>query len=213
MNFPGGQWRARRLRLFLVEPILEHEEARRRLVHPRLSSSAPWLTWDWTPEIAAADLKEAVPAGHRLTCVRALDTGASKVAAIWTQDDSGRSGTGVRRITFDDCTSPARHEEPARQPGQSRQWSELCGSAPHGSTTPAPSSPRTWFWFAGAKETYLRGQSDGLCSHPVELCNLGGGNLAAILNRTPAPGTPADDVLLEVTGTATVEAFNATMRR
>jgi hypothetical protein len=198
-----------RLRLFLVEPIVEMNKLAAVWFIRDTSSSAPWLTWNWTPEIAAADLKDAVPAGHRLTCVRALKTGASKVAAIWTQDDSGAPWDWNPSITFDDLHVLLRDTK-----------SRLVSLDNHGSGSSLrfcaawvdnagpDASPRTWFWFAGAKETYLRGQSDGLCSHPVELCNLGGGTLAAILNRTPAPGTPADDVLLEVTGMSTVEAFS-----
>ena len=198
-----------RLRLFLVEPIVDMKKLAAVWFIRDPSSSAPWLTWDWTPEIAATDLKNAVPAGHRLTCVRALKTGASKVAAIWTQDDSGAPWYWNPSITFDDLHDLLRDTK-----------SRLVSLDNHGSGSSlrfcaawvdnagAEASPRTWFWFAGAKEAYLRGQSDGLCSHPVELCNLGGGNLAAILNRTPAPATPPDDVLLQVSGMSTVKAFS-----
>jgi hypothetical protein len=198
-----------RLRLFLVEPIVDLKKLAAVWLIRDLSSSAPWLTWDWTPSIAAADLKGAVPAGHRLTCVRALQTGATKVAAIWTQDGSGAPWDWSPSITFDDLHALLRDTKSrlvsldSHGSGSSLRfcaaWVDNAGPA---------ASPRTWFWFAGAKETYLRGQSNGLCSHPVELCNLGSGNLAAILNRTPAPGTAADDVLLDVSGMAVVEAFN-----
>jgi hypothetical protein len=195
-----------RLRLFLVEPIVEMKKLAAVWFIRDMSSSAPWLTWDWRPEISAGKLKKAVPAGHRLTCVRALETGASKVAAIWTQDDSGAKWDWNPSLTADELHVILRDTK-----------SRLVTLDNHGSGSKLrycaawvdnTAEPRTWFWFTGAKETYLRGQSDGLCSHPVELCNLGGGNLAAILNRTPAPGTPADDVLVEVTGATTVEQFN-----
>src|SRR5262245_58502295 len=70
-----------RVRLFLIEPVAAGTLAAVWFIR---TPNTPWLTWDWVPEIAAGDLKAAVPAGHRLTCVRALNTGASKVAAIWT---------------------------------------------------------------------------------------------------------------------------------
>jgi hypothetical protein len=196
-----------RLRLFLVEPIVEMKKLAAVWFIRDMSSSAPWLTWNWRPEISAGQLKKAVPAGHRLTCVRALETGASKVAAIWTQDDSGAKWDWNPSLTADELHVILRDTK-----------SRLVTLDNHGGGSKLrycaawvdnTAESRTWFWFTGAKETYLRGQSDGLCSHPVELCNLGRGNLAAILNRTPAPGTPADDVLLEVTGMSTVEAFNS----
>jgi hypothetical protein len=195
-----------RLRLFLVEPIVEMKKLVAVWFIRDMSSSAPWLTWDWRPEISAGKLKKAVPAGHRLTCVRALETGASKVAAIWTQDDSGAKWDWNPSLTADELHVILRDTK-----------SRLVTLDNHGSGSKLrycaawvdnTAESRTWFWFTGAKETYLRGQSEGLCSHPVELCNLGGGNLAAILNRTPAPGTPADDVLVEVSGATTVEQFN-----
>ena len=198
-----------RLRLFLVEPIPGANWLAAVWFIRDRTSSAPWLTWNWTPEIAAADLKDAVPAGHRLTCVRALNTGASRVAAIWTQDDSGVRWDWKPSLTFDELHVILRDTK-----------SRLVTLDNHGSGASlrfcaawvandgAGAQPRSWFWFAGVNETYLRGQSDGLCSHPVELCNLGSGRLAAILNRTPAPGTPPDDVVLDVTGMVNVEAFD-----
>ena len=41
----------------------------------------------------------------------------------------------------------------------------------------------------------------------MELCNLGDGALATILNRVPGAGVAADDTLLKVTGTETLAAF------
>ena len=197
-----------RLRLFLIEPIPGVNQLAAVWFIRDMSSNAVWLTWDWRPEIPSNDLKNTVPAGHRLTCVRALNAGASKVAAIWTQDDSGAPWDWSPSLTFDELHVILRDS-----------GSRLVSLDHHGSGSSLRfcaawvanvgpgAEPRTWFWFAGADEPYLRGQSEGLCSHPVELANLGGGALATILNRTPAPGVPPDDALLDVSGMETLDPF------
>ena len=197
-----------RLRLYLIEKIPDVDEFAAAWLIRDKSSNAPWLTWDWTPEIDAQDLKAAVPAGHRLTCVRALVPDAAKVAAIWTQDDSDVPWDWNPSLSFDELHEILRDTK-----------SRLVSLDNHGSgpdlrfcaawvDNAGPGAEgRTWFWFAGADETYLRGQSNGLCSHPVELCDLGGGALATILNRAPGLGVSADDVLLQVTGTETLDAL------
>ena len=197
-----------RLRLFLIEAIPGANQFAAVWLIRDMTSSAPWLTWDWTPEVAAEDLKGLVPPGHRLTCVRALVTGAAKVAAIWTQDDTGVPWDWHPSLTFDELHAILRDTK-----------SRLVSLDNHGSGSSLRycaawvdnvgpgAEARTWFWFTGADEPYLRGQSNGLCSHPVELCDLGSGALAAVLNRTPAPGIAADDALLDVTGTVTLDPF------
>jgi len=195
-----------RLRLYLIEEIPGESKFAAAWLIRDPASNAPWLTWNWTPAIAAADLKAAVPAGHRLTCVRALVTGADQVAAIWTQDTSGAAWDWSPSLTFDELHDILRDTK-----------SRLVSLDNHGSGSSlrycaawvenTAATARTWFWFAGATEPYLRGQSDGLCSHPVELCNLGSGALATILNRVPGAGVAADATLLKVTGTETLAAF------
>jgi hypothetical protein len=197
-----------RLRLYLIERIPGVDQFAAAWLVRDMASSAPWLTWDWTPEIGAADLKAAVPAGHRVTCVRALVTGADKVASIWTQDDSAVPWDWSPSLTFDELHVILRDTK-----------SRLVSLDNHGSgddlrfcaawvdNIGPGAEARTWFWFAGADEAYVWGQSEGLCSHPVELCNLGDGALATILNRVPGAGVPADATLLEVTGAETLAAF------
>ena len=195
-----------RVRLFLIEPVATGTLAAVWFIRV---PNTPWLTWDWRPEIAAGDLKATVPAGHRLTCVRALNTGASKVAAIWTQDDSGAAWDWHHSLTFDqlhdllrDTTSRLVSLDFHGSGSNLRFCAAWVANAGAGAT------PRTWFWFSGATEDYLRGQTEGLCSHPVELCRLGPSNLAAVINRIPGAGVPADDKLLEVKGMTTLAAYN-----
>ena len=197
-----------RVRLFLVEPIPGTDQLAAVWFIKTPGSPAPWLTWDWRPEISAATLTNSVPAGHRLTCVRALDVGASKVAAIWTQDDSGVAWDWHPSLAADELHVILRDT-----------GSRLVSLDSHGSgfglrycaawvtNVGAGAEARTWFWFTGVAEAYLRGQTNGLCSHPVELCDLGGGALATILNRTPAAGTPPDDLLLDVAGATTLAPY------
>ena len=169
--------------------------------------SAPWPAWGWSPDISSDDLSPSVPDGHRLTCVRVVGKGATRVAAVWVADDSGAPWGWRPSLTFDEL------HETLRDTGSRLVSLDTHGSGPKSGCRAAwvantNADARTWYWFAGVQEDYLRGQSNGLCSQPVELSDLGDGHLAAILNRTPAPGDPPEAALLDVTGSTTLEAYD-----